>query len=1314
MTKFCDAFISYGRADSKAFATKLQARLVEQGLKVWFDFNDIPLGVDFQNQIDDGIEKSHHFVFIIAPHSVNSAYCRKEIELAIKLNKRIIPLLHVMQISRETWQQRNPNGTDDNWEAYQAKGLNDSYQNMHPKISSLNWVYFQDDKDDFEKSLADLTTLLHSHTDYVEPHTRFLTKALEWQRYQKQTSNLLVGEEIQQAQSWLKKRFKDEQPPCIPSDLHGEYITQSIKNANNLMTQVFLSYSNQDRAVMEKIRNSLQRESITVWTNTTDIKTGEEFHEAIKRGIEQADNIVYLLSPDAVNSTYCQQELDLAVTLNKRIIPLLVQETDLMQVPSALRNLQYIDLTDNEKEDDYFLDQSQLINILHQDAAYYTEHKILLTKALNWQRQQNNPSILLRGFNLQSAATWLKVAQKRTDHPPTPLQQEFITESLEQPPLESIDVFISYSRADADLARKLNDALQLQGKTTWFDQESIPSGSDFKEEIYRGINTSDNFIFIISPRSINSPYCQSEVEYASSLNKRFVTVLHREINTAELHPDLAKVQWIDFNQNSRDFNTNFNQLIRTIDTDREHVHSHSKWLKRALEWEQNGKNDDLLLRGSEFLIAQNWLETTEQENKKPAATSLHKAFLEVSKNAIEAAKEEEKRRQAEMLRLQSERAKEAEARLAEQKKSAKRQKFFLAAISMALVAAVGFSIQASVESAKAKKAQNEQLDSGSLSAILLSQQNLQFDALRGAMNAGRILKSVGKKTTSSAIQNQILTALQAAVYGDGFREQNRLKGHDGTVFSVSFSPDDQIIASASGDGTIRFWSFKDEIKPIPLIKVGTDVYSVSFSPDGNIIASGDKKNTVKLWSKEGKLLQDLKGHTGSIKSVVWSPDGNTIASGSDDKTVRLWNKQGKLIEILKGHNNTVTSVSFSPDGKTIATASKDGKIILWSKKGEQFNFPKTLNCCQEDVNSVSLSPDKKAIASGHEDNTVKLPQGVNSVSFSLDGNTIASASDDNTVKLWRKDGKLLVNLEGHNDRVRSVVWSPNGNTIASASDDKTVKLWRSKDGKLLQTFIGHNAAIRSVSFSHDGQAIATTSEDNTIRLWRESLHKLHIQGPKNKSIDWSLYKNTVASHNVQKQIVEICTKLGECTMTQEFSPDENTIACASKDDIIKLWNEQSQKFKTLGEHTSEITSISFSPDCKTLVSGSDDNTIKLWSLEKKSEKPKTLRGHTGDVLSVTFSPDGKTIASGSKDNTIKLWNNNGKPRQTLIGHHKRVTSVRFSLDSKTLLSTSSNGEEVIEWKLADFQLDKLIEDACTQMEDYLKYHADDSDRNLCK
>jgi WD40 repeat protein len=1371
MKKFCDAFISYGRADSKAFATKLHARLLEEGFKVWFDQNDIPLGVDFQNQIDDGIEKAHNFLFLIAPHSVNSPYCGKEIELALKRNKPIIPLLHVEQITQETWQQRNPNGTVQEWEAYKQKGLHSSFANMHPAISKINWVYFREGIDDFEKSCSGLINLLRSHTDYVQQHTQFLTNALEWERHQKQTSYLLTGEERQKAEAWLKIRFKDEQPPCVPTDLHCEYITESIKNANNLMTQVFLSYADEDRATMEKIRHSLRRESITVWTNRTDIQTGEAFDEAIKRGIEQADNLVFLLSPDSLNSRYCQLEFDLAISLHKRIIPLLVRETDSMQVSSMLRELQYIDLTDNVKEDDYTLDESQLLKILHEDAAYYNEHKILLTKALKWKRQHENPSILLRGYNLRSAEAWLKVALKRPQHPPIPLQAEFIAESLRQPPAESLDVFVSYSRADSDFARKLNDSLQMQGKTTWFDQESIASGSDFQQEIYRGIKACDNFLFILSPRSVNSPYCKDEVEYAASLNKRFVTVLHREVNPSDLHPELAKVQWIDFNQNHRDFNVNFNQLVRTLDTDREHVHSHTKWLQRAIEWDFKDKSADLLLRGSEFAIAQNWLHQTEQHKKQPALTVLQKAFIEASKNAIVAAEDAEKRRQAEMLRLQEERTKEVEARLAEQKKSAKRQKFLLGTVTIALVVTFGVSVLAVNERKKAETAQKGSINSVSRFSFALSEAGQKFEALIEAIRAGRQVQKEPHINSDSLIRTRTWAALQAAIYGQAFRERNRLSGHTAWVNRVVWSPDSKTLATASSDKTIKLWSV--EGKELSTLKGHTDwVWGIAWSPDGKTLATTSKDKTVKLWSLQGKELSTLTGHTDWVRSVSFSPDGKTIATASSDKTIKLWSMQGKQLSTLKGHTEWVRSVSFSPDGKTLASASGDKTIKLWSVQGKQLS---TLKGHTEWVNSVVWSPDGKTLASASGDQTIKLwsVQGkeistlnghtdwVAGVVWSPDGKTLASASGDKTLKLWSAQGKELSTLKGHTDEVNSVVWSPDGKTLASASDDKTVKLW-SFDGKQLQ---GHTDGVNSVVWSPDGKTIATGSSDKTVKLWNlegKELSTLNGHTDGVNSINWSPDGKTIATASKDKTVKlwslkgkELLTLTGHtdwvwgvsfspdgkmiATASKDktaklwsvqgnelltfkghnnevsrviWSPDGKTIATASGDKTVKLWNLEGKELSTLNGHTSWVNNVVWSPDGKIIASAGDDKTVKLWNLERKELS--TLNGHTDWVWGLSFSPDGKTLATSSKDKTIKLWSLQGKELSTLKGHTDGVNNVVWSPDGKTIAS-ASNDKTVIVWKLEDLQFNKLLQNACSWVGDYLKYNSelDKSDKQLC-
>ncbi len=251
-TKFFDAFISYGRADSKAFATKLHESLIERELRIWFDQHDIPPAVDWQNQIDDGIERSKNFIFIIAPHSVKSIYCHKEIELAVKCNKRIIPLLHV--------------NSDDYWEKMP--------EGIRTIIKKINWIFFVEENNNFEESLTKLLETIEQETDYVQKHTDLLVKALEWVRNNKQTNYLLVGEERSQAHKWLKRKFSFSQPPCLPTDWHGEYICESQKNADNLMTQVFLAASETDKNLKQLIGKSLMREGITVWTDKADIKTG--------------------------------------------------------------------------------------------------------------------------------------------------------------------------------------------------------------------------------------------------------------------------------------------------------------------------------------------------------------------------------------------------------------------------------------------------------------------------------------------------------------------------------------------------------------------------------------------------------------------------------------------------------------------------------------------------------------------------------------------------------------------------------------------------------------------------------------------------------------------------------------------------------------------------------------------------------------------------------------------------------------------------------------------------------------------------------
>ncbi|KAK8138543.1 ribosome assembly [Apiospora sp. TS-2023a] len=143
------------------------------------------------------------------------------------------------------------------------------------------------------------------------------------------------------------------------------------------------------------------------------------------------------------------------------------------------------------------------------------------------------------------------------------------------------------------------------------------------------------------------------------------------------------------------------------------------------------------------------------------------------------------------------------------------------------------------------------------------------------------------------------------------------------------------LVSASDDFTMYLWGDPNEsTKPLQrMVGHQKQINHCSFSPDGNLIASASFDNHVKIWSaKDGRFLNSLRGHVAPVYQCAFSADSRLLVSCSKDTTLKVWNMQTfKLAVDLPGHEDEVWAVDWSPTDSRVGSGGKDKAVRLWCR-----------------------------------------------------------------------------------------------------------------------------------------------------------------------------------------------------------------------------------------------------------------------------------------------------------------------------------------------------------------------------------------------
>ncbi|MBI5823179.1 MAG: TIR domain-containing protein [Chloroflexi bacterium] len=947
-------------------------------------------------------------------------------------------------------------------------------------------------------------------------------------------------------------------------------------------TKIFISYSRKDKAFVRKLNDAIDAAGIDAWVDWEGIPLSSDWMSEIQGAIESGDAFVFVISPDSLKSQICQNELELGIKNNKKIIPVLYRDPEKRQkMHPKLASTNWVYL--RSRKDDFRATIPKLVDAIQTDLGWVQQHTRLLERGTEWERKNKSKSYLLQGEDLENGEKWMTESTEQTGREVVPVQAEYISSSRKNAVQRQrnltigiglvmiLSIFLGIfallqwnsAEENANLARRSAEAAAASEKVA-LTQQAI---AEEKQEL--------------ALKNENEAKAQRSAAQAGAYRER-----PGQLNTSTL---LA-----------------LESLSRQPSTEAEDVLRHNLSIMPipAAQVKHNGRIWNLhISEDGQYIVSSSadhtacvWTWQGERVLCVQHESDVTDAMLTNDNSLLVTA------------------SLDGSVRLWDFKNGSPLEAFNYEAN----VLDIDLSPNGSLLAAGRKD--------GFVSIVNIDiRQNVyNYNFSKGPVSIvqfhpGGEWLGVGTKTGGVRIWKAMTSLVEAGPI------------HEAEIFNLAFSPDGKLLASASEDSSARIARAETGRETLA-IQHPDWVEDVAFSPDSSWFVTVSDDKIVRVLDSESGREKLRMSHGSFVQRVEVSPNGEWILSTGYDLTARLWDSQTGALMFEASIDGVGSALTFSQDGSQIIIGDRNGNITIWDvsllkARVGYIGFTEFVNKAKFDPAGqwMLINTDDKNLWQIPTDQLTTIHDGTlgtNVLTFdeltaqlkvSPDSKWIAisvnSEVSNSRAVLYNLETKVLHSLP-HSSDISGLAISPEGKFLATTNEGNTsVFIWEIESGQ----------QINELQFTDVAFTSAYSPKDPILAI-----------GFANKTVLWDTTSNT-----------EIATldQVGDIR-SLTFNLEGNWLATTSSDGSIFVWDMNKKDYSQPAYQflqDGRITSLDFNSKMGWLASAGADGYVYLWDLNTGEE---IVRIPHGDFVSgINFSPDGRLLSSVSRK-SLQIWDVN--------------------------------------------------------------------------